>query len=148
MKTDNTHTILGKYVRLASIVCAFFILFGTTAFLYTDLRYFSFDDPYFSFWQIPLLIFFIFSFWGYCFYLLFTKQGLRLVLFSVLWGAAIVFLPYSSYGDLKRLRDLSLCYGDGRSCRENLFDYLTPQWCRDKGFIFDKENRLCLMRID
>lgn len=96
MITDNTYTIPGKYARFTSVVCAFLIILGGTFFLYTDLRYYSFYDTKFSIWQIPVSVFLIFLVWLNWFYCLLRKQHAQLIILSVIWGIAIICLPYPS----------------------------------------------------
>lgn len=49
---------------------------------------------------------------------------------------------------LMQLRLIAICRSDARLCKENIYPYLTKDWCLDNGYRFDNDSRFCKMRLD
>lgn len=146
MKKSSTNNELSKLVKNICTAFCLLIIGSASFWVLSDLRYFSFDNTNFSHWQIPLSIIIILFCLSLFFYFLSKDKIISLIILTSVFALGIIFIPYEKYGDFKYLRDISFCEQDGRLCRENLYPYLTKEWCLANGYKFHENTRFCKMR--
>lgn len=148
MKKSSTNNELSTLVKNLCTAFCLIIITSASYWLLSDLRYFSFDNPKLSHWQIPFAITFVILCFCVFFYLLEKGRVILLILLTGTYTLGVIFIPYEKYGDFKHLRDISFCEQDGKLCRENLYPYLTKTWCLSNGYKFDETSRFCKLRKD
>jgi hypothetical protein len=146
MKKDSYNTKIMKTSRFLVVFSLFVITTSFVAFIISDLLHYSSSDKMFSMWQVPLATFLLCLFSVYYIYMIFRVNVPSIFALTLLITLFVLLLPYEKVGDFRRLRDLSVCEGDGRRCRENLYPYLTQEWCIENGYRFDESTKYCHMR--